>query len=421
MIGANNAIGVTEQGSLPSLMQRLEQPSSLEDLLRKTEGADLLEVVAAVKSANPQWANHILDELTICGQDQAIPQGKSLPLPHPLDAEFRFDETTAVALADFLLEKSSPGDEILIVGAPTVAIELSDRAADRSIRFVGLKDCVTSAVSTAFDNADSFALGPGMGSTATIALVDPPWYDRPVQEMMATVAAGLQLGAHALFVGPRVGTRPTARDDLSRYLDYCQQIGLAASSSDTFEIGYRTPLFEVAALEANCIRPPSTWRYGQASLLRKQRSVEVSPLSGGKGTSADEIVFDGIRLRLVETGASDFQTTSLHEAKVFPSVSRRAPERSQFNLWTTTNRAVAVDAAEVKKAFEEIRKLPYDLLYRFIRSGENSLLEDKALDFSEKATQGVIRLLAIEWQEATRLVGEGSWETRRTEWRSREQ
>ena len=57
--------------------------------------------------------------------------------------------------------------------------------------------------------------------------------------------------------------------DFTRYLHFCRSIGLEQVGSTAIEIGYRTPLFEVAALETQGIRPPNTWRYGTSVVLQQ--------------------------------------------------------------------------------------------------------------------------------------------------------
>ena len=72
--------------SLSDHLAGIEPPSSLDALLRQTEGADLRSVAEALSAADTPWAARILDEL-VASPNGAIAQGEGLPLPHPCDAE----------------------------------------------------------------------------------------------------------------------------------------------------------------------------------------------------------------------------------------------------------------------------------------------------------------------------------------------
>ena len=404
--------------SLSDLLAGIEPPSSLDALLRQTGGADLRSVAKAVSGADTPWAARILDEL-VASPNGAIAQGEGLPLPHPCDAEFRFDERTVQLLADALLRDSSPGDEILLVGAPTLAIELAKRSVDRRVRFVGPADCVSFAVRAAFIDREGFVMGLGPQATANVALVDPPWYDDPVEAMISIVGQGLLQNGRAIFVGPGRGARPQADRDFTRYLHFCRSIGLEQVDSTAIDIGYRTPLFEVAALETQGIRPPDTWRYGTSVVLRQIGGKEKARSCIASPDIPEELVFQGVRIRLLADCDRSIQSSAPDTASVFPSVSRRASGRSQPNLWTTSNRVASVDAFATRKAFEEIRGLPAGILRKLVHAADIGDFGGAGVAFSEESTQGVIRLLATELREAARLVGEGSWATDTAEWRSR--
>ena len=90
------------------------------------------------------WDSNLLPQM--CILLVCHPQGSAtyvertrFPLPHPADSEYRFDNPTAQRLAAQLVSQTKDGDEILLVGTPTVALAIADLQVDRRIRFVGAR------------------------------------------------------------------------------------------------------------------------------------------------------------------------------------------------------------------------------------------------------------------------------------------
>ncbi len=415
--------GVEDRQSKPFARRFRHGFTNFNELIRLSSGANLDEVIDWVKTARPDGMGALLEEVATDRIDLR-PQGEGLPLPHPCDAEFRFDEPTVTRLAQLLMETTAPGEEILLVGSPTLAIEFARRETDRRIRFIGMDDCVTTAVCAAYAGNSCFMLGQGSGSTASAAVVDPPWYREPLEEMTASVSHGLISGKSALFVAPKPGTRPGALEDMSGYLEYLAGIGLIDPQILSLEAGYRSPLFEIAALEPAGIRPPATWRYANVLTLRKCEIGQPAPRASKPTTDHEELVFDGMRIRLI--AATEPQDLAAVEPirlgnnpTVFPSVSRRAERRGQYNLWTTTNRVARVDADKLIAAFAEIRDIPEVSLRAILQEPQSDHGRGKKLDFTQEATQWVIEMLATERRQSIRLVGDGAWQTQQTDCRSR--
>lgn len=349
------------------------------------------------------------------GVDRAGPvidQCHQLPLPHPLDSEFRFDGLTADILARGLVDSTRDGDEILLVGVPSVAISLASMGVDRRIRFLGPDNCVTAAVRDAVAD-DRLVLDQGTGGTAAAALLDPPWYRGPMRDLIGVCAHGCRVGALVNLVVPPDGTRPEVVDDRKAFLVFALEAGLTPTGRGG-PVCYRTPLFELAAMEQQGIARLATWRRGEClefEVVARGAHVAWSP------PVATELSVGGVRLRLVRGDChGDGELVPLGRHEVHPSVSARSPGRGGATLWTTTNRAFIVDFDLARAAFMGIAQNP-SLLQPEISSSEY----DPALNLGVAGSHGLIHelseLIGRETADARRLVGVGAWLETAMEWR----
>jgi hypothetical protein len=344
-----------------------------------------------------------------------LDQGQSLPLSHPLDSEFRFDEETAARLANSLVTATRNGDEILLVGTPTLAVALAGTSVDRRVRFVGPNDCVTAAVAAAFE-PDRLVLGESGGPRAAAAVVDPPWYARSVHAMLGVCARGCRVGAPVLMVVPPVGTRPDAAYDRQAFLGIANRLGLRETSTIA-TAHYRTPLFELAAMERQGIARLGYWRRGDVVELVVHDAP--TPLSDTPVHEASELTIGGIRVRLTPSaGVRPPLLVPISEEEVFPSVSSRAPGRAGANLWTSGNRAFGVNFDDAHAAMAEIAHRAERVLQGRLTIDRNDLDRLIGVAPSNPLIHQLVELLGRELDDARRLVGDGAWLESVVGWRS---
>ncbi|MDP9423341.1 MAG: hypothetical protein M3Q19_11030 [Pseudomonadota bacterium] len=402
----------------------------VDDLARKLVGLSptFEAFVASLPGVLPDEALAALRRIGGCDADRlasdahtdragaTIDQCALLPLPHPLDSEFRFDTTTAHILATALVSSTKAGDEILLVGVPSVAVELGLMDVDRCIRFLGPDNCVTQAVKSAIKD-ERLMLDQGPGRTAAAALVDPPWYYGPMAELIEVCAAGCREGAIVTLILPPTGTRPEIAEDRSSYLAAATRAGLKPTDASG-PAYYRTPLFELAALERQGIARLASWRRGEA--LEFVATGAVRPRRWDAPV-ATELSVSGVRLRLIpgmRAGGAQLQSVDSHE--IFPSVSARAPGRSRATLWTTTNRAFAIDYDLARAALSEIAAVGSDseLLPFGFSQQQNDPSAPTSVAVSDGLIHQLIELIGRELNDARRLVGEGAWLETGMDWRS---
>jgi hypothetical protein len=370
------------------------------------------EALTSLRRVGGPHARRLAEDARRDRAETTIDQCAALPLPPPLDSEFRFDATTARILARSLVEVTGPGDEILLIGVPSVAVEIAGLGADRTVRFLGPDNCVTAAVRSAFGDAP-LLLDQGPGGTAAAALLDPPWYAEPMEELIGVCAAGCRQGALVTLVLPPAGTRPDVAADRAMFLAIAAAAGMTPTGAEG-PVCYRTPLFELSALERQGIARLPCWRRADA--------VELA-LTGERAdrtwiaSRPVELSVGGIRLRLVR-GEADAGTTlaPIGGHEVFPSVSTRAPGRSRATLWTTANRAFAIDHDAARAALDQLARAPH-LLQSGIYLEENDPPRDPRVEPADHLIHQLVELVGREIDDACRLVGDGAWLVTKMEWR----
>lgn len=372
------------------------------------------EALSALRRIGGPNAERLATDAATDRAGHLIDQCAMLPLPHPLDSEFRFDEATARMLASALVEATKAGDEILLIGVPSVAIELSAMDVDRQVRFLGPDNSVTDAVRAAF-NGERLVLAQGPGRTAAAALLDAPWYADPMVELIEICAHGCRNRAPVNLTFPRLGTRPEIVADRAAYLAAAASAGLLPTGASDL-VCYRTPLFELAALERQGIARLPSWRSGE--MLEFVATAEVASRPWLRPRVTELTVF-GTRLRLIsgtKSGASGLELIDEHE--VFRSVSSRASGRSRATLWTTTNRAFAVDPSLACHALSEMaNQHSGNVLYLGFFESQNDLSNPAHVAPAEELIHQLTELVGRELHDARRLVGDGAWLKTGMDWR----
>ena len=132
-----------------------------------------------------------------------------------------------------------------------------------------------------------------------------------------------------------------------------------------------------------------------------------------------EFMIGGIRLKLAPgpgSGGNELVPIGPHE--VFPSVSARAPGRDAATLWTTTNRAFAVDPERARAALGALAGAGPEVLLSGFTFDKNDLALPPDVAAESKLIQQLAELVGREFADARRLVGDGAWHEMAMEWRS---
>lgn len=275
-------------------------------------------------------------------------EGRSLlPLPHPLDYEWRFTQDASRQLLDRAAALTPVGGDVLLFGTPGLAVEALALPIGRLIAFVGENNRVTDrvvALNCAIGSPLSIAFcGSGLPrESADAVLLDPPWYLDFIRPMLSAAANAARLNGVVLISLAPEATRPSAEADRKSTIHFARRLGLDLLDHVELAIGYETPFFERNALTAACIYPPPRWRRGDLLVFRKtRRPVRPFVAAPPRRRVWTEVAIDRMRvmIRLIPNAApGDSGLISYVEGDVLPTVSRRDRRRGLAHVWTSGNR-----------------------------------------------------------------------------------
>lgn len=248
-----------------------------------------------------------------------------LPLPHPLDFDWRYADATGQRLAS-MLKSSEP---VLCIGAPKVARLLEERGID--VTLVDRQPFQNVRRHLASDVCD---FEPDRCYRA--ALVDPPWYRTCLQAWTETAGRAVGPGGTLLVsVWPET-TRPGARAELDVVLTDIR--GWGEVERHVVPVHYEVPLFEDVARGLSGLDDLSH-SPGVGELIRI--SVRETPRHRASSTFRTQwlrFVFDDYQLALkLETsgGANVIGKVPGANGWLWPYVSARAPGRADIDLWSS--------------------------------------------------------------------------------------
>lgn len=283
-------------------------------------------------------------------------QSSLLPLPHPLDFEWRFTSDASRMLLGLATSLTRRDEAVGLFGTPGVAVEALTNLIERPLTFFGEDNAVTRRL-TALNQAMGAPLdirlcnmaGPPRQVKAII--VDPPWYLDFVRPMLGTTALLCQMHGFVLATLPSEGTRASAAEQRATTLRYAQRLGLELVATYESTIEYETPFFEANALRANGLHISYPWRRGDLLVFKKTRDVRTDlTVSRVREDRWLEVEIGRMRLLIKRHGGRvrGFEyLRSLVDGDIFPSVSRRDPRRRKAQVWTSGNRLFASDNPEL--------------------------------------------------------------------------
>ncbi|WP_316226307.1 hypothetical protein [Bradyrhizobium sp. SZCCHNS3052] len=326
-------------------------------LLRGLPGVYPTEVLASVErlvgdeAIDAAVATSIRREAAIT--TTTVAEGRSLlPLPHPLDYEWRFTPDAARSLLNRAADLTPAEGDLLLFGTPGLAIEALTLPIGRRLAFLAESNRITDRVlalnrATGSPLSIAFCSGGLPRESADAVLLDPPWYLDFVRPMLSAAAHACRPGGVVLISLAPTGARPSAETDRHIIVRFARRLGLVVIDHSPLAIGYETPFFERNALAAADIYPPPQWRRGDLVVFRKAyASTRPPPVSSVGRREWREVGIGRMRLfirRADETNSDEASLTSLVDGDILPTVSRRDPRRPLAKVWTSGNRIFHTD------------------------------------------------------------------------------
>lgn len=271
-----------------------------------------------------------------------------LPIPHPLDFEWRFSAEGAAHLRERLTHSAPAGGEVALLGTPGFAeLLVADRLTSLPVLFERRPEAceaLRGLPGLAVEEGDVGQTSRGHAQRFAVSVADPPWYPEVCRTFMRSAATLLQDAGVLMWCAPGIGTRPGIPAERAELIEMAMAHGFVLEELSVGVVEYESPPFELAALRAAGLpRFHSRWRRGDLLTFRKvgNSSAENSRTATAPVDDWEEVTIGRARVRVRTSDPHDGTNFDLQEivpGNVLESVSSRDARRAQANVWTTTNR-----------------------------------------------------------------------------------
>lgn len=313
---------------------------SFSDLVNELPGVDPNEIVRGLKELGNITLGRDTPRFIQDIQEHPI----KLPVPHPLDYDWRFVPETI----DYLfiridrLNLASPG--LCFLGAPTLFRAAYERGITSPFYLVDASAVSAAAAQGAAPNkvfTTDLLTGTIPDLKAGIVVTDPPWYEEFVRSFLWAAAQIVQPGGTVLLSFPPIGTRPLIEEEWARTEAFAQQLGLSVREKET-SLKYQSPPFEQNAMRAAQHDYIHTdWRPGVLVMFEKTGECQVPrPLAQSHQEEWAEQSLLGVRWKFCCQQVLDGSPVlkQITPGDILNSVSRRDPRRDNADVWTSGNR-----------------------------------------------------------------------------------
>lgn len=391
---------------------------TLTELLQVLPGvypAQVLEAVARLSFAqkiDTQVATKIIEEAQRPTSNLAPvfvrSQRLHLPVPHPLDYDWRFTEDAIHRLANLCLENTQVGDTVALLGIPSVFSMAVELAAQRNLILIDSNPAIVESLVKDFPGGTILQCNllkePVPEGTAATVMLDPPWYMEYFTAFLWAASRLCRVNGKVIVSLPPLGTRPGIVSERTELLAYADKSGLVLDSLSLAVLPYNMPPFEVNALrKAGIFGVPPDWRRGDLAVFTKYQVREMA-----RPCTADvaeplwvEHRIGAVRIRIKQTeeeGFADPTLISLIDGNILTTVSRREPLRTRVDVWTSGNRVFACQGGGI---LQQILKAiaQGDTPEKEIREGLARGLTEKETRLIQRATRQIKDLIDQEQQE----------------------
>ena len=321
----------------------------------------------------------------------------TLPVPHPLDFDWRFEGEALDALVA-ACDRHGGSDTVMCIGAPSLHHRLA--SAGRVSTLIDANPDIIAAVGPlGADSAVQARIGcdPLPNVTAPVVLIDPPWYPEHVRLFLWAATQLCADDGTVLLSFPPAGTRPGVAAERDDALAYADEIGLVHEDIRRGELAYRSPPFErLALVAAGYVDLPEDWRHGDLLVFRARGGRVAAP--------QPEPVVDDAKWIAIPAGATRIKVRALDqrrptdapiasrlvsivEGDVLPTVSRRDPRRAAVAVWTACNRVYACADVDVLVTMAGALDRDHDVVDAVAASLGRGLAEDEIDELRATETQ----------------------------------
>jgi len=308
---------------------------------------------------------------------------ENIPEPHPIDYDWRFDDKSAMKLANYCFTKRS---NILCVGTPSVFKYLINRNCHITLIDRNPHICnYYSKISDDIINIDFMQYNKKSILFDTI-IMDPPWYTNVIKSWLLKSLKFSKVGTRIILpIIPKL-VRPSANFERTDIFNLMNEIGFFWKLP--FKIYYKTPLFEQETLSYYNLPQLLNWRVCDFIVLyilnnSTRRKFEY-PLEykWQRFIIGNQTI---VLRKLIDDNGATIKVSSLYSdgSFILKSVSNNHYIRNSINLWTSRNRVMKVYG--FKRIFSFLKEIelggnPKHLISKFSNNNE----ELAALELIEK-------------------------------------
>jgi hypothetical protein len=340
---------------LEMVKRRLASANSFTSLTALCDGAFPATVAEALRQLSPKIPS-AYERLAEAEQSYHLRpfSDRRLPLPHPLDFEWRFSNASIDLLLRKLNSIAGARGKLLFVCAPAVALRAFDAKNPRRLIYASrMDDPVTaSLMEVCGDRMEFVEVRDDLSRVdAAAALVDPPWYDDIALPLVTQALRGLEEGGGLLIGVPDRFSGCSSARMLSSMAADARPFGLEGAYLLAGKLRYETPYFELNTLRSlglHSVHPQ--WRTGQLVFGRRTRNP-VPTHSFPRDNNWGEVRAGGWRARLRRR--SGYHSLGCHPIllNIRHSVSRFGTHSGSEECWTVGNRVAYAPFASGPAAY----------------------------------------------------------------------
>lgn len=331
-----------------------------------------------------------------------------LPVPHPLDYDWRFSDEALGYLTHLCLSLTRSGDGVILLGVPSVFQMAGVLASSRQIVLLDANSALVQSLAEAIPSGwikQCDLLRDMLPQIeAPVMVLDPPWYEEHFTAFLWAASRLCALNGNILVGFPPIGTRPGIEYERTRLFEYAHMLGLILIRLEPAALPYISPPFELNSLRAEGVfNFPKHWRRGDLAIFSKAQHVEIprpNLVLVENGAWSEETI-GTVRLRIRQAGDISFADPtliSIVEDDVLPSVSRRDTRRSSVDVWTAGNRVFACRGRNVLRWITHAIATNNSPEAEVIARLRRSLTDDEAKLVSQTVHQ-ITKLVEMEQHE----------------------
>lgn len=340
---------------------RERSPGCLDELVVHLPGVYPTEAIAAVERLGRRGD---VDSVTLARLRRrgaadltSLLPANPLPVPHPLDFDWRFSPSAVDRLVHECQSRLS-GTRPVLLGAPSMFWALR-RVESMPPLLLDANPSVIKALAGTGDELHDARLCDlrcdGLpDEQSAVVVVDPPWYREHERLFLWAAAQLCRSGGSVLVSVPAEGTRPGVKADRDEALAWAEHLGFEVEAMEPGALGYVSPPFERNALAAVGLGGmPNEWRHGDLVVLRMREHVETARPECAVDDRWPEVTIGSVGIRVRGRGTEgseeglDPRLRKLVPGDVLDTVSRRDPRRQSVAMWTSGNRVFAARSPDV--------------------------------------------------------------------------